>query len=95
MLQWKQRPPASNERQRMKDLKSASLIVVIAAASGALAFVAATASAGRRAALLETKVAALEARLDAEAAAKQKTIAEALHLDISNPKSPYLFLINR
>lgn len=62
----------------MKDLKSVSLVVVIAAASGALAFLAATASNGRRTAILETKVSALEARLDTEAQAKQKAAQEAI-----------------
>jgi hypothetical protein len=71
-------------------------ILSIAAASVVLIFLADRLNTGRRQlAVLETKVAALEARLDAEAAAKQQTIKEAGPLDIADPKSPLLFLINQ
>jgi hypothetical protein len=79
----------------MKDLKSVSLVLLIAAVAGCLAFLAATASAGRKAALLEMKVAALEARLDADAAAKKKAITEAIQRESADPKSPLAHLINR
>lgn len=60
----------------MKDLKCVSLALVIAVASAALGFLGATTISGRRAAILEARVQAIEARWETELAANAKRVAE-------------------